>query len=187
MRVPMIAAAVAALAACSSAETAQQMQARMDQEAAAAKSAIVAQDAKYAAAFNAGKFAETSAMFTEQGVQMPPNMPANVGRAAIRAGDSAFMGMGTAVLTITNANVSANGPVAIARSTWTFDFKPGKNAPKGMKAAKDHGKSLTHWHNVNGEWLMAEDIWNADTPAAGAPSMPAPAKPAAKKPTTRKK
>jgi len=178
--------AVAALAACSGAETAQQMQARMDQEAAAAKSAIVAQDAKYAAAFSAGKFVETSAMFTEQGVQMPPNMPANTGRKAIRAGDSAFMSMGTAVLTISNASVSANGPVAIARSTWTFDFKPGKNAPKSMKAMKDHGKSLTHWHNVNGQWLMAEDIWNSDTPVGGAPATPAPAKPA-KKPTTRKK
>src|SRR5262249_39149565 len=156
--------------ACASGETAQQMQARMDQEAAAAKSAIVAQDAKYTAAFNAGKFAETSALFTENGVQMPPNMPANVGRAAIRAGDSAFMSMGTSVLTLTNVSVSANGPIATARDNWTFDFKPGKNAPKGMAAMKDHGKSLTHWHNVNGTWLMAEDIWNSDTPIAPPPA-----------------
>lgn len=154
------------LSACTSAETAQQMQMRMDQETAAARTAIDAQHAKYVAAFNAGQFAQTSAMFIEQGVQMPPNAPANVGRAAIRAGDSTFMSWGTSVLALKTDNVVANGPVAVARGSWTFDFTPNKNAPKGMKAAKDNGKFLTHFHNVNGEWLYAEDIWNSNTPAA---------------------
>ena len=180
-RISMMMAAVGALAACSAAETSQQMQTRMDQEAAAARTAIDALHARYAAAFNAGQFAQTSAVFMEQGVQMPPNAAANVGRAAIRTADSTFMSFGTSVLTLKTDNVSANGPVAIARGTWTFDFKPGKNAPRGMGAMKDNGKFLTHFHNVNGEWLYAEDIWNSNTP------MAAPAAPAARKPTTRKR
>lgn len=157
----------AALSACASAETPQQTQARMDRETTAARAAIEAKDAAYVAAFNAGRFDQTSGTYTEQGVQMPPNAPANLGRAAIRASDSTFMSFGTSVLTVNVVGLVVNGPVAISQGEWTFDFKPGKNAPKAMKAMKDHGKSLTHWHNVNGEWMMAHDIWNSNTrPAA---------------------
>ena len=157
------------LSACATAETPQQMQARMDRESAAARTAIDALHARYEAAFNARDFAQTSGMFMEQGVQMPPNSPANVGRAAIRAGDSTFFTWGTSVLGIRTDNVVANGPIAIARGTWTFDFKPNKNAPRGMTAAKDNGKFLTHFHNVNGEWMYAEDIWNSNTPPGPPP------------------
>jgi len=155
----------AALSACATAETPQQTQARMDAEAAAARPAIEARDAAYVAAFNAGKFDQTSATYTEQGIQMPPNSPANVGRAAIRKSDSTFFTLGTSILSVRIVSVVVNGPMAISQGEWTFEFKPGKNTPKGMKAMKDHGKALTHWHNVNGEWMMAHDIWNADTPA----------------------
>ena len=72
------------------------------------------------------------------------------------------------------ASVVANGPIAVERGNWTFDFKPGKGAPPGMGAMTDQGKYLTHWHDVGGQWLMAEDIWNSDTPAA----PPPPARPA---------
>lgn len=157
--------AVLGLSACATAETRQQAQARMDRETAAARPAIEAKDAAYVAAFNAGKFDQTSGTYVEQGMQMPPNMPANVGRAAIRASDSTFMSFGTSVLTVKIVGLVVNGPVAISQGEWTFDFKPGAKAPKGMKAMKDHGKSLTHWHNVDGEWMMAHDIWNSDTPA----------------------
>ena len=158
------------LSACGSAETAQQMQARMDRESATARTAIDALHARYVTAFNAADFATTSGMFIEQGVQMPPNSPANVGRAAIRASDSTFFTFGTSVLGVQTDNVVANGPLAIARGHWTFDFKPGKNAPRGMTAMKDNGKFLTHFHNVNGEWMYAEDIWNSNTPAGPPPA-----------------
>jgi hypothetical protein len=36
------------------------------------------------------------------------------------------------------------------------------------------GKYLVHWHRVDGKWLIADDIWNLDTPPA--PAGPATAK-----------
>jgi ketosteroid isomerase-like protein len=166
------------LSACAASETPQATATRLAQETATERPAIEAKDAAYVAAFNAANFAATSGTYAEDGVQMPPNMPANKGRAAIRAADSTFMSFGKSVLSVTTVDVQVNGPLAISRGEWTFEFTPNKNAPPGMKAVTDHGKSLTHWQKVNGEWMMKWDIWNPDTQAP-TPAAQA-AKPAAK-------
>ena len=172
-----VAAAALLVVACNRNETPEQAEARMAAETAAARNAIQAQGAKYAAAYTAQHPSETSAMFIQAGVMMPPNQPSVIGRDAIRASDSTFMSYGSTKLDLQTASVLANGPMAVEVGNYTFDFEPGKNAPKGMKAMKETGKYMVHWHNVNGEWLIAADAWSSNAPPMGAMS----AEPAAKK------
>ena len=203
-RMAVVIGTVAALAACSSSETAQQMQARMDTESAALKTAASAVERTHETAFasgDAGAFANT---FTENGRELPPNQPANVGRAAIR--DNAAQGMAayTQKLTVTQQSVVANGPIGIETGTYAYQGTVKKGAPKGMPAkVSDHGNYLVHWHNVNGTWQIADLMYTSSemTPTvkamtvagaaaakAAAAKAKAAAKPAAaKKPTTRKK
>ena len=45
----------------------------------------------HVAALNAGDARVWAALFTDDGVQMPPNMPANIGRSAIEPWSTGFM------------------------------------------------------------------------------------------------
>jgi hypothetical protein len=83
-------------------------------------------------------------------------------------------------LKVTSENAIANGPIGIDNGTFTIEGTPKKGAPAGMPAIKDNGKYMAHWHNVNGQWLIADLIWNSNQPLA----MPAPAP--AKKSTATK-
>jgi hypothetical protein len=43
-------------------------------------------------------------------------------------------------------------------------------------ATVDSGKYIVRWTQQNGRWLMADDIWNGDSPLPAAPPPPAPAR-----------
>ena len=47
--------------------------------------------AAHVAALNAGDAEALAAQFTDDGVQMPPNAPANIGKAMIRSWPAAFL------------------------------------------------------------------------------------------------
>ncbi len=170
------------LAACQQAETPQQMQTRMDQETAAAKKSIAAIAARYEGWTAAGQTDSIANAFTENGREMPPNAPAVVGRAAIRADDAAQAAAMTRKLTVMSESVVSNGPIAIERGTYRFEATAKKGAPKGTPASiTDSGKYLQHWQNVNGTWLIAEQVWNSDIPLGPPPAPPKEAAKAAAK------
>ena len=151
------------------AETAEQAQARMDTESAAAKTAVDSLDREFAAHFNQGHADIVAAMYTEQGHLMPPNGPEAVGRDAIKAAMAAMFPM-KPELKLTAVAVTANGPLALERGTYSFTFTP----PGAPAPVTDTGKYLVHWHQVDGKWLLADDIWNSDLPAMpmGPPTKP---------------
>ena len=155
--------------ACQPTETPEQMQARIDQESAAARQTIEAANADFSRWFAAGQADSMASLYTVNATIMPPNQKAVIGRPAIKALFDAFVGMGTWSFHLTPASVVANGPMAIESGTYTLAFTPGPNAPPGMAPA-DTGKYLVHWERVNGQWLLAHDIFNSDLP------VPAPAK-----------
>jgi ketosteroid isomerase-like protein len=189
-RARWLCAAAALLVACQSHETPQQAQARMEKESEAFTTAAAAGDKRYAAWLAAGQADSIANVFTEQGREMPPNQPAVVGRAAIKAYEARNAATFAANLVIRGESYMASGPLGVERGSYTFEGKAKPGAPKGVPAAvKDDGKYLLHWHNVNGQWLIADMIWNSNRSMMGA-ATPAKKKPAAQpttKTTTKKK
>jgi len=164
MKLTRLIAAALTITACQKAETPEQAAARMEQETAAARTAIEAQAAAFSAHFSAGHADTVAAMYTEDGEVLPPNEKAVSGRANIQTYFANFLAMGTTSLTLTTNAVAASGSHAIERGSYVLSFTPGPNAPKEMKAVSDTGKYVAHWHNEGGTWLMGHDIWNSDMP-----------------------
>jgi len=167
MRKTTLLFAAVALAACQKAETPEQMSARMNAESDSAKTAIEAQNARFAGHFNAGHFDSLASMYMDGGYMLPPG-----GNATMKDGITAMMSASPppagSHLSLTTADVAANGPMAIERGTWSMDI-PAMGRTPAMKVG---GKYLVHWHKMAGQWLMAADMWNDDP--APMPSAPAP-------------
>jgi ketosteroid isomerase-like protein len=154
-----------ASAACQPApETPAQMQARIDRESAAAREAIAVANTQFSQYVAAKQFDSLALLYAEDGRVMPPGEPTAVGRDAIARQMGQGAEMGEWALTLTAETVTANGPLAIERGTYTFAFTPGPNAPKEMAAMADTGKYLVHWKQVEGRWLLLNDIWNSNKP-----------------------
>ena len=155
---------LASLAGCQpAAETAEQAEARMASEATAARTAIEASNVQFMAHFNAGQGDSVAAHYTEDGRVMAPNMMTASGHQAI----GASMGMmGGATLVLTTESVTASGPLAVERGTYKITLTP----PGAPAPITDTGKYLVHWRKVGDHWLMVDDIWNSDLPAAPMPA-----------------
>lgn len=165
----LITATVITLAACQKAETPEQAAARMEQETAAARTAIEAQDAAFGAHFSAGHADSVAAIYTEDAEILPPNEKAIAGRANIQAYFAGFLGQGTASLALTTTAVAVSGTHAVARGSYVLSFTPGPSAPKEMTAVADTGKYVAHWVSQGGTWLMAHDMWSSDLPVPTPP------------------
>lgn len=156
----VVVAAAVAVACQPPEESAEQAHARMQSESAAVQPLIEARVAEFVAAWNGGDAAGVAAVYTPDAAVMPPDRPGVAGRDAIRelnAGDMAMLP--GAQLAIDVVSVTANGPLAVDRGTWTLTM-PG---PDGA-AMEMTGKYLAVWHQIDGQWYMAEDIWNNDAP-----------------------
>lgn len=167
---PFPALALLALAGCGpTAETADQAATRMASEATMVKATIDSLAREFGVHFSAGHADLVGAFYAENAVIMPPNAPAASGRAAVQAVLAEFFPM-KPQLTITPTSVSANGPLAVERGTYTMTFTP----PGATAPVNDTGKYLAHWHLIDGKWLIVDDIWNSDLPPIpmGAPPKP---------------
>ena len=183
-------AAVVLLAACKAQESPKRAQARMEKETEAFTAAVSAISKRYQGWFAAGQADSIASMFTEQGREMPPNAPAVIGRPAIKVYEAKNAATFASKLVLRGESYMASGPLGIERGSFTFDAKAKPGAPKGVPPTiHDEGKYLIHWHHVNGQWQVADLIWNSSRSMAAASSAtkkPA-AKPAAKSTTTKKK
>ncbi len=164
MRSATIVGVALVLAACQAKETAEQAQARMATESAAAKTAIEAVNAEFTSHMNQGHASVVAGYYTDDAVFMGPNEPAANGKAAVQAAVEGLVTM-KPQLTLTTASVTANGPLAVERGTYVMTLTP----PGAPAAVADTGKYLVHWRQVDGKWLLAEDIFNSDLPPAPAP------------------
>ncbi len=114
----------------------------------------------------AGDAAAVAAAYTEDGVEMPPNMPAVNGRAAIEA---RYRTQGPATtFTVTPLATEGYGDLAFDRGTFTFAA-----STEGMsEPVTDTGKYLVLCERQpDGSWLMTAAIWNSDLPASAPPAM----------------
>ena len=146
---------LAVAVACNRGESREEAEARYGEEAAAARQAIEGQVQKFMQHVNAGHADSVAMLYAENANFMPPNAPTVTGRAAIRETFAAMTAGAEVNLTLTPVEIVARGPIALERGTYTIQVGPDS----------DSGKYLVHWHHVQGQWLIQDDIYNSDTPA----------------------
>jgi uncharacterized protein (TIGR02246 family) len=117
--------------------------------------------AAHIAALNDGDVDAWVAAFTEDGVQMPPNAPANLGRESIRVWSQAFLAPFSVEFTLAVDEVLVAGDWAFERGMYTITLTP----EAGGESMQDIGKYLTVYQRYpSGVWGMARDIWNSNNP-----------------------
>jgi uncharacterized protein (TIGR02246 family) len=121
----------------------------------------------HVAALNRGDVDAWASAFADDGVQMPPNAPANVGRDSIRAWSGGLLSAFSVEFAL------APEEVQVAGDDWAFergDFEIALTPKGGGEPMRDAGKYITvYQQQPDGRWAMARDIWNSDNPLPGMP------------------
>jgi len=151
-------------------ETPDQTQARMEQEAAAARTQIEALAKRWEGWEAAGQADSVAAAFTERGYELPPNAPPRMGRDAIKASSTQQYSMGQWAIHLSVDQVTANGPLAFARGVYEVAMTPGPNAPAGAMAIADTGKWVGELRQSGGTWQFATLMWNSNIPLPPPPA-----------------
>jgi uncharacterized protein (TIGR02246 family) len=119
----------------------------------------------HVSAVNVGDAGAWVAQFTDDGVQMPPNAPANVGRSAIEAWSQGFMSLFRLEFALGVDEVHVFGEWAFERGTYTISLHPKSG---DLPPMKDMGKHITIYQRKAGVgWRIARDIWNTSNPPPG--------------------
>ena len=98
-----------------------------------------------------------AALYTANARVLPPNGPAKIGRDAVRAEFAAMIDAG---LSVELASIETKSGGDVAYNVGTYVLTAGDTVV-------DEGKFIETWNrSADGEWLMANDIWNSDRPVA---------------------
>ena len=118
-------------------------------------------DRRWLAAEVAQDGAAASAFFAPDGVEMPANGPAVVGRKAIQAWYAEWLNTpGMSVSFYPEViEIAASGDLAYDRGAYRF----ATDGPQGH--TEDVGKYLTVWKKLDGEWKVVVDTANSNQPA----------------------
>jgi ketosteroid isomerase-like protein len=117
----------------------------------------------HVAALNSGDADAWVAQFTEDGLQMPPNAPANIGMAMIGIWSNALLDHFQVEFSLAVDEIRVSCDWAFERGGYTI----GMIAAAGGSAMQDSGKYITIYQKCPaGTWRMARDIWNSNNPAA---------------------
>ncbi len=129
----------------------------MDTDVAAIRDVL----SQYAEGLNTGDFDLWMSLWADNGVQMPPDTPACVGKEQIRAENaSAFdeMSMEIAILEIEDAKTSGN--LGLTRCKYSLKITP-KAGGETINAMPE-GKALTLYERQpDGSWKIAFDCFNS--------------------------
>jgi uncharacterized protein (TIGR02246 family) len=135
------------LSACSPAESTADVEA-----------AVKAAFQEYGASLEAGDADRWGALWTEDGVQMPPGVPANVGKEKIVSGLRAEMEIfAFSDMEISNEEVQVAGDWAYARGTYVLTVSP----KDGSDPIFVDGKYMSIFQKqADGSWKLYRDIFN---------------------------
>ena len=129
---------------------------------------IERQNAKAIHAYATGDADALAAIFVEDAWQMPPNLPAVVGRTAIRDFWRGAFGWGQWQFTFETQTVSVSGPMAVERGKYVLRFIAGASAPPGMSSFEDRGNYLVHWRlDGDKQWRIMDDAPVSELPLPG--------------------
>jgi len=121
----------------------------------------------HVAALDDGDTDAWAACFAADAVQMPPNMPANVGIDRIREWSRGFLGAFSARFSLDPAEAVQAGPDwVIEHGAYKIALTPNGG---GQDPMRDHGKYVTVYQRDGEHWKMARDIWNSDLPHPAQP------------------
>jgi len=116
----------------------------------------------HVAALNLNDASAWAAQFADDGVQMPPNAPANVGKAMIGPWSHAMLSHFRVQFALSVDEVRVLGEWAFERGGYTISLSP----TAGGAPVRDSGKYITIYERKPADtWLMARDIWNSSNPA----------------------
>ena len=118
----------------------------------------------HVAALNLNDSGAWTAQFADDGVQMPPNAPANVGKAMIGPWSHAMLSHFGVQFALSVDEVRVLGEWAFERGGYTISLSP----TAGGSPVRDSGKYITIYERKPSDtWRMARDIWNSSHPAPG--------------------
>jgi uncharacterized protein (TIGR02246 family) len=116
---------------------------------------------EFAASLNAGDAERWLALWTDDGVQMPPREPAVVGKEQIRNRMRAALDRFKFDMKVTNQEVRSAGDLAFARGTYKATLTP----KQGGKQIPIDGKFMTILvRQPDGSWRIHRDIFNSNVP-----------------------
>ena len=116
--------------------------------------------ANWTAAYNEGDVATIAALYTEDGMRMPPDLPIIKGRDAIQAQIQEGMDQGLAKVKIDLVDVQVAGDKAMLRGIFEGIDAEGNSLGTG--------KWTNVCNKVDGKWLIQYDIYNFDAPRPAA-------------------
>ena len=112
--------------------------------------------AAWQAAYNSADAAAVAALYLEDGMRMPPDVPIVKGRDAVQAQIQGGMDQGLAKVKIESVESQVSGEMAWSRGTFATMDADGN--PMGS------GKWINIAKFVDGKWQTHCDIWNFDAP-----------------------
>jgi uncharacterized protein (TIGR02246 family) len=112
-------------------------------------------------ALNVGDVDKWVAQFTEDGVQMPPNAPANVGKNMIKIWSHEMLSQFRTTFVLNVDEVKVLDDWAFECGGYSIKMDPIAGGP----TIEDTGKYITIYQkNSDDNWRMARDIWNSSRP-----------------------
>jgi uncharacterized protein (TIGR02246 family) len=130
-------------------------------EAPAFRADVDAIYAQFADSLRAGDADAWAALWTEDGIQMPPDAPSVSGRTPIRETMRAILGQFDFDMEIQTEEAHAAGDWGFARGTYTATLTP----KQGGSTIPIDGKFVTILaHQVDGSWKVHRDIFNSNVP-----------------------
>lgn len=118
---------------------------------------------QYAAITNAGDWDRWISLWADDGVQMPPDDPARIGKEQIRAGMKPIfdqMDLDIVIHSIEDARIY--GDLGFTRCTYTLKVTP-KAGGETISVMPD-GKALTlYGRQPDGSWKIVYDCFNSNT------------------------
>ena len=108
-----------------------------------------------------GDFERWLDLWVDEGIQLPPDAPRNMGKEQIRAANQAAYEVTDWEMTVYPDDVQVFGDRAYAHGTYEFAFTP----KDGGKTTAGNGKFLTILQKQgDGSWKIAIDSFNFDAP-----------------------
>ena len=120
--------------------------------------AIRVASAEWDDAFNAGDLARLLELYTEQAVDMPPNLPVLEGKAAIEADLQYVLEEFDAHHETSIIDIKVDGDLAVERAAYTMELTP----KTGGDTMTEVGKHVVVRQQVGDEWKVLWEIWNQD-------------------------
>ena len=152
----------ALLAGCNETSDARRDQTAEAKSTASDEQAIGTANARWLELISKKDAAGIGQLYAEDGVALPPNFKAVVGREAISQWWASQMKIPGYALTFGTDQLvlSTAGDMALDRGWYRFSAQ----GPSGP--IKDTGKYVVVWRKIDGEWKVAADIFNTDLSAA---------------------